>query len=124
MNNNERTSVNGQIPITSLDEMNQAIQEVEEQEQLYSIALFDILGFSNLVQNNGIQIVLDLYNKLLDIIHRMESSYSGDDTFAGNVVPAPVSEDWKSNQLIADANGYIHVCHFSLNYSPIVGACG
>ena len=113
MNNNERTSVNGQIPITSLDEMNQAIQEVEEQEQLYSIALFDILGFSNLVQNNGIQIVLDLYNKLLDIIHRMESSYSGDDTFAGNVVPAPVSEDWKSNQLIADANGYIHVCHFS-----------
>lgn len=38
----------------------------------------------------------------------MESSYSGNEIFAGNVVPAPISSDWKNNQLIADANGYIH----------------
>lgn len=113
MENNEMSSAEERLPITSSDAMEQAIREVEQQEQLYSIALFDILGFSNLVQNNGTQIVLDLYNKLLDIIHKMESSYSGNETLAGSVVPAPVSQDWKNNQLIADANGYIHVCHFS-----------
>lgn len=113
MENNEMLSNEERLPITSSDAMEQAIREVEQQEQLYSIALFDILGFSNLVQNNGTQIVLDLYNKLLDIIHKMESSYSGNGTLAGSVVPVPVSQDWKNNQLIADANGYIHVCHFS-----------
>lgn len=43
----------------------------------------------------------------------MESSYSGNGTLAGSVVPVPVSQDWKNNQLIADAKGYIHVCHVS-----------
>ena len=113
MENSVTSGIEKQVPITSSDEMEQAIQEVEKGEQLYSIALFDILGFSNLVQNNGTQIVLELYKKLLDIIHKMESSYSGNEIFAGNVVPAPISSDWKNNQLIADANGYIHVCHFS-----------
>ena len=113
MDSRKTSSIDEQLPITSPDALEQAIQEVEQHEQLYSIALFDILGFSNLVQNNGTQIVLDLYNKLLDIIHKMESSYSDNGTFAGSVVPVPVSADWKFNQLIADANGYIHVCHFS-----------
>lgn len=113
MKNHEIPSAEERLPITSPDAMEQAIRDIEQQEQLYSIALFDILGFSNLVQNNGTQIVLDLYNKLLDIIHKMESNYSGNGTLAGSVVPVPVSQDWKNNQLIADANGYIHVCHFS-----------
>ena len=39
--------------ISSKEEMDKAIQEIESEEQLYSIALFDILGFSNLVENNG-----------------------------------------------------------------------
>ena len=34
-------------------------------------------------------------------------------TFAGSVAPVPISNDWKNNQFIANANGYIHVCHFS-----------
>ena len=76
MKNHEIPSAEERLPITSPDAMEQAIRDIEQQEQLYSIALFDILGFSNLVQNNGTQIVLDLYNKLLDIIHKMESNYS------------------------------------------------
>jgi hypothetical protein len=29
------------------------------------------------------------------------------------VAPTPTSSDWKQNAFIADANGYINVCHFS-----------
>lgn len=113
MDNSEKNILEERLPITSKEEMDKAIREIEKQEQLYSIALFDILGFSNLVQQNGNQVILELYNKLLDIIHRMESNYDGSGTFSGSVVPVPVSDDWKENNLIADANGYIHVCHFS-----------
>lgn len=112
MENNIDTN-NQLLPITSSEAMDDAIREVEQQEQLYSIALFDILGFSNLVQNNGTQVIRELYDKLLELIHRMESNYTGGSAFSGSVVPIPVSADWKSNQLVADANGYIHVCHFS-----------
>lgn len=101
------------LPIKTPEDMEKAVQEVEKDEQLYSIALFDILGFSNFVQNNGTQVVLDLYHKLMDLIHRMESKTSGSAAFSGSVVPVPVSKDWKSNQLVAGANGYIRVCHFS-----------
>lgn len=113
MDNTERTESIERKPITSLEAMDEAIREVEKQEQLYSIALFDIMGFSNFVQNNGNQVILELYNKLLELIHRMESDYDRGMTHSGSVVPAPVSDDWKSNHLIADANGFIHVCHFS-----------
>lgn len=93
--------------------MDEAIQASEKQEQLYSIALFDILGFSNFVENNGNYVVLELYHKLIDLIHRMESNYDGGGNFSGSIVPVPISDDWKYNQLIANANGYIHICHFS-----------
>lgn len=113
MEDREKTGADNHIkcsPITSPEEMDKAIQEVEKNEQLYSIALFDILGFSNFVQNNGTQVVLDLYHKLIDLIHRMESSSTGGAAFSGSVVPVPVSSDWTANQLVADANGYIQVC--------------
>ena len=106
-------NTNKRMPITSSEAMDEAIQESEKQEQLYSIALFDILGFSNFVENNGNNVVLKLYSKLIELIHRMESNYDRNGNFSGSVVPVPISDDWKSNQLIADANGYIHVCHFS-----------
>ena len=67
------------MPITSKEDMDQAVREVEKQEQFYSMALFDILGFSNYVENNGSQAVLELYQKLLDIIHRAESYYGGNE---------------------------------------------
>ncbi len=100
-------------PITSEEDMAKAIQEVESEEQFYSVALFDILGFANYVQSNGTETVLNLYQKLVDIIHRMESGFAGSATLVGSVVPVPVSQDWKNNQLVAGANGYIQVCHFS-----------
>lgn len=112
MENNEKITTN-RTPITSSEAMDEAIQKSEKQEQLYSIALFDILGFSNFVENNGNCVVLELYHKLIDLIHQMESNYGRNGNFSGSVVPVPISDDWKSNQLIADANGYIHVCHFS-----------
>lgn len=43
----------------------------------------------------------------------MESNFNGNTLISASVVPVPISSDWKSNQLIADGNGYIHVCHFS-----------
>ena len=58
MEDREKTGADNHIkrsPITSPEEMDKAVQEVEKNEQLYSIALFDILGFSNFVQNNGTQ---------------------------------------------------------------------
>ncbi len=99
--------------ISTEEEMNKAIREVENEEQLYSIALFDILGFSNFVERNGTQIVLDLYNKLVELIHNVETKFDGVVPASGAVAPVPVTSDWKNNQLVADANGLIRVCHFS-----------
>lgn len=105
--------MNSEYPLTSESEIEDRLKEISGQEQLYSIALFDILGFSNFVEKNGTQAILDLYNKLLDIIHAQESTTDGKASFAGSVVPVPTSSDWKSNALIADANGFVRVCHFS-----------
>lgn len=40
------------VPLKSQDDFDKKLQEISGQEQLYSIALFDILGFSNFVQKN------------------------------------------------------------------------
>lgn len=45
-------------------EMEKRLKEAGKQEQFYSIALFDILGFSNYVTTHGNQTILELYNKL------------------------------------------------------------
>ena len=113
MSANEQNDLKNQQRIPS-EEMTEVIRLEEEKEQVYSIALFDILGFSNFVQNNGTQTVLALYNKLLEIIHRVESNYTEDfGICSGSVVLVPISNDWKKSQLVANANGYIRVCHFS-----------
>lgn len=107
------TEFNDMQPIKDKKELSSGLKQISENEQVYSIALFDILGFSNFVETNGSKIVLDLYNKLLQLVDRQKSSFGKKDSIVGSVVPAPVSDDWKSNLLIADANGYINVCHFS-----------
>ena len=99
--------------LTSNAELEDALKIVASQEQIYSIALFDILGFSNFVESDGTQVILDLYNKLLDLINKQKSTFNGSTNIASSVVPFPVSTDWKSNRYIADGNGYINVCHFS-----------
>ena len=70
MENTEKEMVEGRTPITSEMEVDQAIREIERREQFYSLALFDILGFSNFVENNETDAVGELYQKLLNIIHR------------------------------------------------------
>lgn len=100
-------------PIKSQSDFDEGMREISGKEQVYSIALFDILGFSKFVEANGNQVILDLYNKLLDLVEKQKSVFGESDSLAGSVVPVPVSNDWKSNALIADANGYINVCHFS-----------
>lgn len=113
MQNNEIDCNRETNSFKSESDLELALQEISSQEQFYSIALFDILGFSNFVENNGTQIILDLYNKLLAFIHDQESTPSGKASRAGSVVPVPISPDWTSNALIADANGFVRVCHFS-----------
>ncbi len=99
--------------INTDEELKNSLREISSQEQVYSIALFDILGFSNFVESNGNQVILNLYNNLLDLIKKQQSSLHSNESFAGKVVPAPISNDWKSNVLISNANGYINVGHFS-----------
>ena len=85
-------------------EMEKRLKEAGKQEQFYSIALFDILGFSNYVTTHGNQTILELYNKLLDIVYTPDIS---------KAVPIRMSDDWKEGQYIANANGHVNVCHFS-----------
>jgi len=85
-------------------EIEKNFSELFAQEQFYSIALFDILGFSNYVNTHGSQAVSDLYDKLLEIIYQPDFM---------RPTPVPLTRDWKYNIYICDSNGYIKVCHFS-----------
>lgn len=100
-------------PLTSRGELDECLKQLANEEQLYSIALFDVLGFSNFVENNGTQRILDLYTKLLELIEKQKSTFSGETSFAGSVAPVPITPDWKSAALVANGNGYINVVHFS-----------
>lgn len=102
---------NGEIPIRT-DELEKTLKEIVSKEQLYSIALFDILGFSNFVEEHGMEEVSKLYKNLLNIVYEQQSSYNGQLVHTG-CVPVPVSRDWKQNQLIAQGNGFVNVMHFS-----------
>lgn len=56
------------IPLYSEADVEEALKEIGSNEQLYSIALFDILVFSNFVESSKTQVVLNLYNKLLELV--------------------------------------------------------
>ena len=113
MNNTDDKIVLNEVPINSKEELENKLKEISNQEQVYSIALFDILGFSNFVENNGNEIVLELYNKLLDLIDVQKTTFDKGASLNASIVPVPVSDDLKSAILVADANGYINACHFS-----------
>ena len=72
-------------PFKSQEELENALREISSKEQVYSIALFDILGFSNFVETNGNQIILELYNKLLELINKQKSSFDKSESFAGKL---------------------------------------
>lgn len=75
------------------------------QEQFYSLALFDILGFSNFVEKNGNQVVLDLYQKLLDLIYKYDR---GNDP--GVAVPNHLTDDWKQGIYIYCKCEWLYKC--------------
>lgn len=103
---------NDRIPVPN-GQVTERVQAINAEEQFYSIGLFDILGFSNFVERNGYQIILDLYSKLVALLHAQASTPEGGVSPAGSVAPVPTSRDWKYNSLIANANGYVQVGHFS-----------
>ena len=71
------------------------------------------MGFSKFVEANGNQVILELYQKLLDLVDKQKSAFAKSNSIAGSVVPVPISQDWKSSAFVANANGYVNVCHFS-----------
>lgn len=109
---NNRLNHNEKIPVPS-DEVEKAIREINSKEQFYTIALFDVLGFSNFVEKNGYQAILNLYSKLVELIRKQESSPEGSESVVGSVAPIPQSSDWKNNFYFANTNGYIQAAHFS-----------
>lgn len=98
--------------IQTAEDLEKNLKDSAAKEQLYTIALFDILGFSNYVEENGMDKILELYQKLMSIIYQRQSSMEGESLVTG-VVPVPVSGDWKQNQWFAQGNGFINVAHFS-----------
>ena len=99
------------IPIPDV-EFGEYLKENAKKEQLYSIGFFDILGFSNFVEQTGTKVVLDLYQRLLDLVYNQQSSREGELRRTG-VVPVPDSGDCKNSFYVANGNGFINVIHFS-----------
>ena len=99
------------IPILN-EEFDEYLRKSAAEEQLYSIALFDILGFSDFVEQNGTEVIMDLYQRLLELVYRQQSSKEGELTITG-VVPVPTSADCTGSFYIAQGNGYVNVIHFS-----------
>ena len=108
LHENENTT-QPNIPIEDIEKY---LHESAAKEQLYSIALFDILGFSNYVENNGMEAIMNLYKRLLDLVYQQQSTNQGESCITG-VVPIPTSSDCKHSFYIAQGNGYINVIHFS-----------
>lgn len=104
---------NEEQSLTSESEVKEYLKKISSEEQVYSIALFDILGFSNYVENHGNQVILELYEKLLDLVYKQESISQENTNFVGSVVPVQGSKDWKKVRYAANANGFINACHFS-----------
>lgn len=106
-------NANAEKMLTSETEVKEYLKKISSEEQVYSIALFDILGFSNYVESHGNEVVLELYEKLLDLIQKQDSIFPDNIEFAGSIVPIRISDDWKQIGYAANANGFINVCHFS-----------
>lgn len=113
MKNTDCRDIKDEKALTTEVEVKEYLKRISNEEQIYSIALFDILGFSNYVEDQGNEAILELYEKLLDLVHKQASIFPENKNFAGSVVPIRVSEDWKQIRYMAEANGFVNVCHFS-----------
>lgn len=112
MNDTDKESLYSECRIEN-SEAEDFLKGISDDEQVYTIALFDILGFSNFVQSNGNLVILELYNKLIDIVNKQKSTFDGESSYAGSVAPVPISNDWKSAVYMANASGFVNVSHFS-----------
>ena len=97
------------IPDAKFDEY---LEESAKKEQLYSIGFFDILGFSNFVEQNRTQVIMDLYQRLLDLVYSQQSRREGENRRTG-AVPVPASDDCKNSFYVERGNGFVNVIHFS-----------
>ena len=77
--------------LTSKAEVKEYLEKISNEEQVYSIVLLDILGFSNYVETHGHKAILELYEKLLDLVHKQASISPENDNLAGSVVPIRIS---------------------------------
>lgn len=57
-----------QVKNNSQCELKKHLKELSDKEQVYTIALFDILGFLDLVKENKTAVILDLYQNFVDLI--------------------------------------------------------
>jgi hypothetical protein len=73
--------------------------------EIVSVALFDILGFSNLIKSRGNFIAMQLYRELVKIIKNHEGNLG--------IVPAPISQDWTSSAYCFGIYSGIHISYFS-----------
>lgn len=111
INNVNEIYTQEEIPILNA-EFEEYLKESAKTEQLYSIGFFDILGFSSFVENNKTKAIMDLYQKLLDLVYQQQSSKDGESCITG-VVPVPTSPDCKQSFYIAQGNGFVNAIHFS-----------
>lgn len=112
MNLTEKTSI--KIQRIHQLEVEERLKEIGDKEQIYTIALFDILGFSNFVENNKTSVISEFYKKIVDLIEKQNSSQNNNDNGISGLVPVPVPPgQWKSNVFVADGHGWINVEYFS-----------
>jgi len=104
--NREREEV---LPKSEIEEY---LKENFSKEQVYTIALFDILGFSNFVKENKTQLVLDLYQKTVDLIEKQKSGINENGN-GGYFIPVPLSNKWDTHGLTCGTCGWVNVSYFS-----------
>lgn len=100
------------IAVASMENLykNRQIRKYCEEKNYYfskntTVALFDILGFSNYVKTNSTDKIVALYNKLVSIINKVPDRHVP--------VPTPISKDWKQCVCLAGVKGDVFTTYSS-----------
>ena len=68
-------------------------KKFSDKEQVYTIALFDILGFSSFVEKNKMPIILDFYQKVVGLIEKYNLGQIDSSNGMPEVVPVPIDDN-------------------------------
>ncbi|MDR1761069.1 MAG: hypothetical protein LBR55_01320 [Bacteroidales bacterium] len=117
----DKKDANKKQYFNSASELEEHLKEISDKEQVYTIALFDILGFSNLVKENKTETILEVYQKLIDIVEIQKSTTGGESSLAGKAVPISISNDWKTSAYYFNINGFVNVGYFSDTFILYMG---